>query len=111
MSRNFLIKRLYSFKYAFAGLAGGLKTQPNLIIHFIAAILALALGFYLGISKLEFCIIIICISAVISLELINTAIEIFCDFVYKEQHEKIKSIKDISAAAVLVSSVGALLVG
>jgi diacylglycerol kinase len=66
MSQNFLIKRLKSFNYAFAGLAGGLRAQPNLLIHFIAAILALAFGFLLKISPMEFCTVIICISLVIA---------------------------------------------
>lgn len=111
MSRNFLIKRLRSFRYAFTGLSGGLSVQPNLIIHFIAAAIAVALGVFLGISKTEFCIVILCIALVIALELINTAIELFCDFVHKEHHEMIGRVKDISAAAVLIASAGAMAAG
>jgi diacylglycerol kinase len=111
MNRNFLIKRFKSFKYAFAGLSGGLRNQPNLLIHFAAAVFAVAVSFYLDISRMELCVVIICIALVIALELVNTAIELLCDFVHKDLHERIKHIKDISAAAVLIASIGALVVG
>lgn len=43
-------------------------------------------------------------------ELINTAIEALADRLHPERHPEIRAVKDIAAAAVLVSSVTALLV-
>jgi diacylglycerol kinase len=45
------------------------------------------------------------------MELINTGIEYLCDFIHPEKHDAIKKIKDISAAAVLISSIISLVIG
>lgn len=104
-------KRANSFKYAFIGIYEGLKSQWNFKFHLLAACLVIALGFYFEVSKMEWCVSLICCALVISLELINTAIELLCDFVEPNKNEKIRIIKDISAAGVLVSAIVALVIG
>ena len=69
------------------------------------------IGFALGISRLEWVIVIISISFVIGLELINTAIEAVVDLVSPEYHPVAKVAKDIASAAVLTSGVGGLIAG
>lgn len=104
-------KRANSFKYAFIGIYEGLKSQWNFKFHLLAACVVIALGFYFAVSKTEWCVLLICCALVISLELINTAIELLCDFIEPNKNEKIRIIKDISAAGVLVSTIVAAVIG
>ena len=106
-----LKKRLDSFKYAFAGIRNLFKTEPNAIIHLIAAILAVALGFYFSISKNEWCFVVLSIAMVFSAEAFNTAIEHLTNKVSPEYHELAKKTKDAAAAAVLLAAIGAAIIG
>ncbi|HTM99381.1 MAG TPA: diacylglycerol kinase family protein [Pedobacter sp.] len=99
---------LKSFVYAFNGLVYAFNTQLNFKIHCIATILVVALGWYVGLSNMEWIFIAIAIAVVIVVELINTGIELLVDFVSPERHPKAGAIKDIAAAAVLISALMAL---
>jgi diacylglycerol kinase len=103
-------KRLKSFKYAFKGLQIVVKEEHNARIHVFAALCAIILGFFLKISQTEWIAVIFCISLVVSMEIINSAIENIADFVSPEKHEKIRKIKDLSAAAVLVCAASSLII-
>ena len=105
------IVRILSFKYAFDGIWTALKEEPNLIIHLVAAFIALLMGFYFKITEVEWLTIIITIGLVISLELTNTAIESIVDGLTQEHHPAAKIAKDISAGAVLVAAGTAAIVG
>ncbi|ANI89270.1 diacylglycerol kinase [Arachidicoccus ginsenosidimutans] len=104
-------KRLASFRFAFNGLKLFIKTEHNAWIHIAATLVAIGFGAMFKISKTEWIEIFIVIGFVFSMEIINAAIERLCDFIYPDEHEIIKQIKDISAAAVLVSALVALIVG
>ncbi len=99
-----------SFGYAFAGLTYAFKTQLNFKVHCLAALLAIALGFYLKLTTAEWLWIAAAIALVLLVELLNTAIEVLVDLVSPEQHPKAGAIKDISAAAVLISALLALVI-
>lgn len=101
---------LKSFHYAFNGIIESWK-QRNMKIHVICAILTLMTAFYFSISKTEWMIILLCIGFVFSMEITNTALEIFVDLVHPHQHEKAGKIKDLAAGAVLVSAIFSLLIG
>ena len=110
--KTYSIKRLIkSFSYAFSGVISALKTEQNLLIDFISGIIAIVLGFVLKISTIEFIIVLIVIALVISMELMNTAIEYVVDMAMPEIHPLAKLSKDISGGAVLVSAIIALVVG
>lgn len=100
-----------SFKYAFEGIFTSLKTEKNMKVHFIIMILVIILGIILKISKIEWIICIILFGFVISLELINTAIENTVDLITTEINPKAKIAKDVSAGAVLVAAITAVIVG
>ena len=103
---------LKGFSYAFRGILTAFRSERNLRIHIIAALLAVALGFFLGLSILEWGFIIFAIGFVLVSELFNTAIERLSDKVAGEQQDNIiGKIKDISAGAVLVSAFTALAIG
>jgi len=104
-------KRLKSFSYAFSGLKTALKEEHNARIHLAAALLALLFAFLLDINKYEWIAVIFAIGLVFAMELLNSAIENTADFISQEKHDTIRKIKDLSAAAVLVSAVAALIIG
>lgn len=106
-----LKNRLNSFKYAFNGLGVLFRDEPNARIHAICAVMAVVLGFVLQISLLEWVAVVVSIGLVIAFELMNSAIEAFCDHVTPEQNQNIGKIKDLSAAAVLISAIAAFTVG
>lgn len=103
--------RVLSFKYAIEGILSALKTEPNLKFHFIAAALVIFLGWLFLISTLEWIILITMMGLVISLELTNTAIEALVNYLIPNIHPVAKKVKDISAGAVLIASITALIIG
>ncbi len=106
-----LRKRVYSFRYALNGLKILIKEEHNSRIHFLAAIVTIGTGFILKISLTEWIAVAFAIGFVITMELINSAIENICDFISPGKHDLIKKIKDLSAAGVLISAITALVIG
>lgn len=104
-------KRVLSFKYAFSGIRTALKTEPNLKFHFLSALVVIALGLFLEISKTDWIVVIFLIGLVISVELTNTAIEAVVDSFVDKSHPGAKLAKDISAGAVLIVSITAAIIG
>ena len=105
-----LRKRIQSFRYAFSGLWFVLKHEHNFRIHLLAAVVAVLAGFYFDISTYEWLAIILVITLVLSLEMVNSAIEKLADVVSPEKNEQIKVIKDMTAAAVLLAAMASLVV-
>ena len=99
-----------SFGYAFEGLGVMLKTQPNFLVHTAAGIVALGLGFLLGLSPPELALIVLTIAIVMVVECVNTALESLSDLVSPDFHPLIKRAKDISAAAVLIGAIASVVV-
>lgn len=104
-------KLINSFRYAIEGLISSFKTERNMKIHILAMIIVIALGLIVRLNKIDWYICIILIALVISSELFNTAIETIVDMISPEKNEKAKLVKDISAAAVLVLAIGAVIIG
>ena len=100
-----------SFDHAYRGLIYAVRTQRNMRFHVVVAALVLIGSLFLDVSKLELAVLVLVIMFVFVTEIINTALEFAVDLVTKEYHPLAKFSKDISAGAVLVSSVGAVLVG
>ena len=100
-----------SFKYAFCGIITALKKEQNMKIHFTIAILVIIVGIILKISTIEWIICLILIGIVISLELVNTAIEQVVDIAMPEINEKAKIAKDVAAGAVLMVAIISLICG
>jgi diacylglycerol kinase (ATP) len=100
-----------SFELAYRGLVYAVRTQRNMRIHVIIATLVLVASLLAGVRKLELAVLVLVILLVLITEMFNTALEFAVDLVTKEYHPLAKLAKDVSAGAVLVSSVGAALVG
>ena len=104
-------KFIKSFKYAFEGIFTGIKKERNMKIHISIMILVIVFGIMLKISKIEWIICIALFGLVISMELINTAIENTVDLITKENNQQAKIAKDVAAGAVLVSAIVSSVIG
>jgi len=87
------------------------RRHPNARIHLLAAVSVVALGIYCQISRMEWIALSICISLVLALEALNTALEYLTDLVSPEFHPLAGKAKDVAAAAVLLVAAGAVVVG
>jgi diacylglycerol kinase (ATP) len=105
-------KLIKSFGYALDGLLAAIKTERNIKIHLVAAVLVVLLGLYLGLSAVQWCLVAFAIGFVLVSELFNTSIERLSSAVADgKQSQSIKAVKDISAAAVFISAITALVTG
>lgn len=73
--------------------------------------MVVGLGTFLGLGTAEWIAILLCITLVITLELVNTAVEACVDLVTRETHPLARTAKDVAAGAVLVGVVGSVLIG
>ena len=106
------IKRLLkSFKYAQKGFIKTWREEQNLQIQSMVATLILFLSYYLGLNRMEWIVIILLIGLVMLMELANSAVERIADVLKPRINSYVKEIKDISAAAVMFSSLIAVIVG
>lgn len=100
-----------SFTYASKGIINLFKTEQNARFHIIVASLVGILAYLLRVTRIEATILFFAMISVLSIEIINTAIEKVIDVVHPENHEKIEFIKDAMAGAVLIASIIAFVVG
>lgn len=102
---------IQSFNSAIEGFIYVVKTQRNMRLHFLVAILVLLLGIYLNLEKVEILLLFIAICFVMLAEMFNTAIEMNTDLLGENFNPMVRIIKDISAGCVLVASLNAFIVG
>lgn len=100
---------LKSFGFAFKGLNYALK-ERNFRLHLASTFLVISLGLYFNINRIEWIVILFCIGLVLSMELVNTAIEEIVNFISPEHNLRAGKIKDLSAAAVLIASIFVLII-
>lgn len=102
---------LKSFVYAFNGIFSAIRTQRNLRFHIVAVIYVTAFSFFYNMSEIQYLILILIFLIVISLELVNTALESIVDLCSPEYNKLAKISKDCAASAVLVAAAGAVIAG
>lgn len=106
-----------TFRNSFKGIRLALKSEKNIRIHFITALLVMVSGMVLKCSPVEFSILLIAIALVIIAEMVNSAIEFSLDAIFHNRYSKLVGMaKDIAAGAVMVAtfisiSIGILLFG
>jgi diacylglycerol kinase len=105
-----LKKFILGFVYAFQGLFVLVKTERNFKFHLFAFICICLVGFYFQIDKSEWLAVLIISAVILTAEALNSAIEKLCNHLHPEIHPSIKSVKDISAASVLISSMIAVVI-
>jgi diacylglycerol kinase len=99
------------FRHAFRGAKRGIRGQSSFFVHFFFAALVVAGAMALGATLLEWCLLLLCIAGVLSAEMFNTALERLARAISREYHPDIGAALDISSAAVLVATLGAVVVG
>jgi len=100
-----------SFRYAFAGIFHTLRTQPNARIHLGVIVAVVGLGLWLGLSLVEWAVIVLTFAVVFMAEMFNSAIETTIDLASPELHPLAKIGKDVAAGAVLVGAILAVVIG
>lgn len=108
---SFIVHQVKSFRWAIEGIIYSYKKGTHFKFHIAALFLVIILGFSYSISLIEWLVIILISSAVISSEAINTAIEEACDVLHPEHHPGAKLAKHCAAGGVLILSVAAIIVG
>lgn len=100
-----------SFSHAIDGLKILITEEKNYLLHLSASLFACLLGFWLKITPAEWSLLFVLIGFVLTAETLNTSIENIMDFVCLQEKDQIRKIKDLSAAAVLISAIVAAVVG
>jgi diacylglycerol kinase len=107
-----MIRRFFTaVAFALSGLKVAWADGMNFRVAVVCAALACLLGLFFKLTPPEFAFIILAIGGVLAAEAFNTALEELCDKFQPTHDPHIKKIKDLAAAAVLLSSLAALLVG
>lgn len=106
-----IAKRLKSFAYAFNGLRILFREEHNSRIHLFATVCVIVAGVLLKLSILEWVAIAFAVGLVFSGEILNSSIEDLADVVCPERDDRIKKVKDMAAAAVLVNAIAAATIG
>jgi diacylglycerol kinase len=106
-----LKKRIVSFRNAWNGILHAFKTEVHFRFHVFAAIIAISFALFFNITRIEWTMVLLCIAAVLSSELINTAVERICDRITKDIDPLIGNAKDLAAGSVLIISAITLIIG
>ena len=104
-------KMVDSFNNAINGIINTVRTERNMKIHLVVAILVLIACFFFDISRVEFLILVITITMVMSAEVFNTAIEAVVDMSTNYYHPLAKIAKNAAAGAVLITAINAVIIG
>jgi diacylglycerol kinase (ATP) len=104
-------KRIQSFGFAIKGLKTLFQTQINARIHALAILVVTPLGFYFNIDASEWRSVVLAFAMVLSAEAMNTAVEFVVDLVSPDYHPLAGKAKDVAAAAVLITAMGAAAIG
>ena len=99
------------FSFALDGLKAAYRLEQSFRIQLAVSVAIVFAGSVLGLTHIEWLFLITAIGVVLSLELLNTMIEKMLDLLHPARHDSVKLIKDVSAAAVLISSLAAAIVG
>ena len=100
-----------SFGFAFEGIFAVIKKERNMQIHCCMMVLVILAGLFFQISAVEWCICFVLFGLIMSLELVNTAVESVVDLVTEERRPLAKLAKDAAAGAVLIASIMAAVAG
>lgn len=104
-------KILNSFKFAINGLKEVFLGERNFQIMAAIAFLVVGAMFYFPTERTEKAVLAMAIFLVLTLEIINSLVERLMDFLQPQHDELVRIIKDLSAAAVLTASIGAVIIG
>jgi diacylglycerol kinase len=99
------------FRSAFRGLKRAIRRESNFFVHLFVSAVTIAAAAVFRVSPIEWCLLVASIAAVFTAEMINTAIESLAKAISREYNPRIADALDIASAAVLVTALGAVVVG
>lgn len=105
------MRQALSFTHAFRGIWTAVTTQPNLRFHVLIGSIILYAASYLRSSIAEILVLFLTIALVMTVEMVNTAIEFACNAITLKYNPYIKQAKDVSAGAVLMATIFAIIIG
>ncbi|MBN2307924.1 MAG: diacylglycerol kinase family protein [Candidatus Hydrogenedentes bacterium] len=112
MTRPFTFTgRIRSVMHALRGIGTMLKSQHNAWVHAAATVAVCAAGLACGLSRAEWCWIVLAVVAVWTAEALNTAFELLADAASPEYHPLVREAKDVAAGAVLITAIGSVIIG
>lgn len=104
-------KRIESFKNALNGFVYVWNNEPNFKIHLTISVILILVGLWRGFDVFQWVVITFAIVIVLTMEIINSAIEYTWDHLEPNHHPVVGTIKDVIASSVLVASIGSAIVG
>ncbi len=102
---------LTKFGHAFRGFGIASAQESSLQVHFAAAVIVAALAAWLRVTTVEAMLLTLCMTMVISAELMNAAIERLAKSVTREHCPYVRDALDVASGAVMAAVAGAILVG
>ena len=111
--QDFSVGRTWARKFgdAFRGFKRGVRGESSFSVHFFCAAAVIAAAIALEVGRQQWCLLLLCISAVLSAEMFNTALEWIAKAITRERDERIGAALDMGSAAVLLIAIGAAAVG
>lgn len=103
--------RLRSVKFAYEGIETFFSAQHNAVIHGYFTAFVFMAAIFFKVSTTELVMLALAAGFVWSAEIFNTAIEAMMDHLSPEKHPRVKYIKDLAAAGVLVAAITATVTG
>lgn len=100
-----------SFGFAWSGLRYVWVHEPNFRIQAVIGFAVLFLALVFQVERWQWVVLLLTVGAVLILELLNTTLERLTDLAQPRLHHLAKAMKDMMAAAVLIASVGAVVIG
>ncbi|MFN0021345.1 MAG: diacylglycerol kinase family protein [Pirellulaceae bacterium] len=97
--------------FALRGVFTAFRLDQSFVEHLASAVPVIAAGIVLRVNLLEWCLLVLCITAVVAAEMFNTAIEQLAKAVHPEQSPLVGASLDVAAGGVLIASLGAAIVG
>ncbi|MEQ8212018.1 MAG: diacylglycerol kinase [Lacipirellulaceae bacterium] len=107
------LKRRWHQKFSDAarGVKVAIRAEVSFYVHLFVTVLVVIIGMTLGLSKLSWCVLAICITGVLTAELFNSAIERLAKAITEETNAHIRDALDMASGAVLVAAIGASAIG
>ena len=99
------------FSDACHGVGLGVRGQSSFAVHIVCLVLVILCGIVFGVSRIEWCILCLCITVVLGAEMFNSALEFLAKAITTEQNDDIGAALDIASAAVLLCAAGAAVTG
>jgi diacylglycerol kinase len=99
------------FRCAFQGVATGIRGQSSFFVHLSSAALVVIAAVLLGVTWVQWCLLVLCITVVLAAEMMNSALERLAKSIDRSENNHVAAALDIASGAVLMAAIGAAVVG